>query len=306
MRPIFDISSLRAGGFTLVEMITSLAILGILSAIVASFLQIPIQGYFDVSRRAQLTDAADLALRRMSRELQGALPNSARVTGACGGGAPCYLEFLEVRTAGRYRAESGGGAACPTGNDALVFGMADGCFTTLGSTPDLGLVLSGDFLVVYNLGPGFADANAYAPVGPGSNRVGLAALPTAGAVAAPPEDRFTFPLHIFPLASPGNRFHIVSGPVTYECLPSPAPGVGTLVRHSGYAISAAQPAPPAGGANTLLATGVTTCLFSYTGNVVAQRNGVVLMALGLSHVVPGSLVADNVTLFNQAQVSNTP
>jgi len=298
---------MRDGGFTLVEMITSLAILGILSAIVASFLQIPIQGYFDVSRRAQLTDAADLALRRMSRELQGALPNSVRVAGACGGGGPCYLEFLEVRAAGRYRAEPGGGTACPAGNDALVFGSADSCFTTLGTTPDLARVLLGDFLVVYNLGPGFAGANAYDPVVPvGSNRVGLAALPTASAIAAPPEDRFTFPIHTFPLASPGNRFHIVSGPVTYECLPSPVPGAGTLVRHSGYAIGAAQPVPPVGGANTLLATGVTTCLFTYTGNVVALRNGVVLMALGLSQVVPGSLVADNVTLFNQAQVSNTP
>ncbi len=305
MRPIFDISSLRADGFTLVEMITSLAILGILSAIVASFLQIPLQGYFDVSRRAQLTDAADLALRRMTRELQGALPNSVRVAGACGGGTPCYLEFLEVRAAGRYRAEPGGGTACP-GNDALVFGSADSCFTTLGTTPDLNRVLVGDFLVVYNLGPGFPDANAYAAAGPGSNRVGLVALPTAGAIAAPAEDRFTFPLHTFPLASPGNRFHIVSGPVTYECLPSPVAGVGTLIRHSGYVINAAQPAPPVGSTNTLLATGVTNCLFTYTGNVVALRNGVVLMALGLSHVVPGSLVADNVTLFNQAQVSNTP
>lgn len=297
---------LAVRGFTLVEMITSLVILGILTAIVASFLQMPIQGYFDISRRAQLTDAADLALRRMTRELQAALPNSVRVTGPCGGGTPCYIEFLEVRAAGRYRAEAGTGAACPSGNDALLFGSADTCFTTLGSTQFLANVLASDFLVVYNLGPGNAGADAYLPVAAIGNRVGLAAMPTAGAIPAPPEDRFTFPAHTFPLSSPDNRFYIVSGPVTYECLPSPAPGAGSLVRHWGYGIAAAQPAPPAGSSTALLATGVTSCAFVYTASAVAQRNGAVLMSLGLSQVVPGSPVVDGVTLFSQAHVSNTP
>ena len=34
-------------------------------------------------RRAELTDAADVALRRMTREIRQALPNSLRVSGNC-------------------------------------------------------------------------------------------------------------------------------------------------------------------------------------------------------------------------------
>src|SRR6266481_6264889 len=48
-------------GFTLVEIIIVIVITGILGGIVAIFIKAPIQQYFDVSRRSDMTDIADTA-----------------------------------------------------------------------------------------------------------------------------------------------------------------------------------------------------------------------------------------------------
>ena len=304
MRRISD--TLR--GFTLIELVTAMVLTGILAAAAAVFLRVPIAGYFDLARRAALTDIADLAVRRFSRDVQTALPNSVRVAGACTGLTPCFLEYLEVRTGGRYRVEPSGGAMlCPAGaapgyNDALTIGSADTCFRSLGPIPDLLTIATGaaggDFLTIYNLGPGFAGADAYASGGvTGGNKSRILARSAPGGN----EDRLDFQNLAFPLASPDSRFHVVSGPVTYICNPV----AQTLTRQWGYAIAAAQGTPPAGGNNALLATGVTECSFAYAPNAVAQRNGVVSVRLQLTQTDPAG-TPERVTLFSQVHVSNVP
>jgi MSHA biogenesis protein MshO len=302
-------------GFTLVEMVVAITITAILAGIVALFIRLPLQGYFDVARRAELTDEADLALRRMARDVQGALPNSVRVATV---GGVTYLEFLAVRTGGRYRTGpggapgQGGSAACPAGsvagyNDALEIGAADTCFHTLGATPNLGTVTAADWLVINNLSSdplASPDASAYAGPGGGSNRIGLTAVPTSGG-GANWEDRFTFGGvggYAFPLASPSSRFFIVSGPVTYAC--APAVGGGTLVRHAGYTITAAQPTPPTV-IPVMLATGVTACSITYDASAAATRNGVVTINLTLTRRDPNNN-AESVSLYAQAHVVNAP
>jgi Tfp pilus assembly protein PilV len=69
----------RTAGFTLIEAIIAIVITGILGAVVAVFISKPIQGYFDSVRRAELTDQADVALRRISaRHPPGAAQQPAR------------------------------------------------------------------------------------------------------------------------------------------------------------------------------------------------------------------------------------
>ena len=77
-------------GFTLIEMIVVIVITGIIAGIVAVFLRAPVQGYMDSARRAELTDIADTALRRMARDVRTAVPNSVRFSNCT---APC-VEFL--------------------------------------------------------------------------------------------------------------------------------------------------------------------------------------------------------------------
>ena len=91
-----------ARGFTLVEMIVVITITGILAAAVAVFIRRPVESYVDAARRAELTDIADGALRRITRDVRMALPNSVRITSA---GNVTYLEYLQTSGGGRYRAD---------------------------------------------------------------------------------------------------------------------------------------------------------------------------------------------------------
>lgn len=292
MRRISDFRPLKqsASGFTLVEMIVAITLTAILSGIVVLFIRVPLQGFFDVSRRAELTDAADLAVRRITREVQGALPNSVRITVA---GGVTYLEFLAVRTGGRYREQPAG--TCPGGNsDELAINLPDTCFRTLGDLAEIGEIATGsDSLVVYNLGTDPLDATTNAYVG--GNRV-LVASATDGAGA----ETFTFASKTFPLASPSRRFFVVSGPVTYECNPTS----GELRRHWGYAIAAGQLTPPAG-ASALLANGVSACTIIYETSAAAARSAAVAINLTLTRTDAGGN-AESVLLYSQAHVGNSP
>ena len=260
----------KARGFTLMEAVMVIVITGIIASVVAVFIQKPVQGYFDAVRRAQLTDTADLALRRIGRDLRTALPNSVRVTSS---GTTFYLEYLETSGGGRYRA-----APDDTGSgDALDFTAADTSFDVIGTAP---ASAAGD-IVVANFGAGTA-ADAYA----GTNRS------TFTGVAG---NTITMGSIQFPVESPGRRFHVVSQAVTYEC----NPGARELRRYSGYAIAAAQPTPPAG-TPYVLASNVTDCTIAYEAFVAATRSGVVKIWLQLTDS------GETVTLFHQVHVVNTP
>jgi MSHA biogenesis protein MshO len=258
-----------SAGFTLVEMIIVIAITAIVGAMVAVFLRAPLESYVAQDRRARLADTADTALRRMAREIRLALPNSVRVTAA---GGTVYLEFLATRSGGRYRAQGGG--------DILDFTTVDGSFDVLGPAIDMRV---GDRIAVYNLGIAGADAWAGDTI---ANYTGATASMTS--IAFAPRQ--------FPLASPGNRFQVVEGPVSYAC----DPAAGTLTRYWGYAVAAAQPvAFAAATPRALLATRVGGCGFDYQPGVT-ERGGLVSMTLSLSHA------GETVHLYATTQVGNQP
>jgi len=260
-------------GVTLIEMIVVIAITGILAAAVAVFMRRPVEGYIDAARRAELSDIADTALRRITRDLRSALPNSIRVdpTGR-------YIEYLQTSGGGRYRSDvdsSGGG-------NPLNFAAADTSFNVIGPMP---AIAAGDSIVIYNLNsdPAIPTANAYV----GDNRAaGSGAGSTITLSPAPPSP--------FPFASPGKRFQVVQHPVTYAC------EAGVLRRYWGYAISPAQPVPPAGGNSALLATDVAACTFSYATAGSTARIGVASVTLEISQA------GESVRLFQQVHVSNVP
>lgn len=272
-------ATIHSGGFTLVEAVVVIAIVGILAGMVAMFMRSPLQASFDVARRAELTDIADTALRRMARDVQGALPNSMRVSGSD------FMEFVPIKAAGRYRAEvdSAGG-----GNPLDFSSSTDASFDVLG--PGVA-VASGDAIVIYNLGIPGAD------VYEGTSRR-AAAAPFGGGLSTV---TFTPGGTQFPFASPGSRFQVVATPVTYAC----DVANGRLWRYSGYAILAAQPASIAAldalanVTKALLASKVSACSFVYSPGVM-QRNGLATIRLSLSDG------GETVTLMHQVNVTNAP
>jgi len=263
-------------GLTLVELVVTIVITGIIAAGIAVFIQRPVEGYLDAERRAELTDEADTALRRITRDLRTALPNSVRVDAS-----GKFIEFIESTGGGRYRAELDSGGL----GNILDFTAADTAFDVIGPAP---VLATGNQIVVYNLNSSGTSSNAYF----GDNRAALTST------AAPP---VAIASTLFPESSPARRFHVVSGPVTYGCTG------GQLIRYSGYAYNTAQVAPPAGGSSAVLAgnVDVANCSFSYSAGSLGERTGTVSMVLTLVRS-GGAGTPEQVRLFQQAQVNNAP
>ncbi|APW41279.1 PulJ/GspJ family protein [Rhodoferax saidenbachensis] len=283
-------STTRQHGFTLIELIMVIVIIGAIGGMVAVFMKGPIDAYLVSGRRAALTDVADTVVRRMARDLHRALPNSIR-TSTSATPTNC-LQFIPTKTGGRYRA---------TGAGSLDFAAGSATFNMLGSNaalPSDQSIVPGDVIVVYNLG--FAPADAY--TGGNIGTVGGAA-PLAES-AAPIET--TIPLTAtvtFPLESGGRRFHVVPGAeriVSYEC-------IGTnLQRATSNAFVAAASCPlDAPTTVSVIASNVNCAAastwFNYAGSDL-QRNALVSMGL----TIRDSSGTESITLQHEVHVSNTP
>jgi MSHA biogenesis protein MshO len=270
-------------GFSLVELIIVIAILGILSASVGVFIANPVRAYFETIDRATLTAAGNTAVRRIMRELQAAVPNSARITAS---GGSTFLEYVPIVDAGRYRAAASNNF--PTQNDPLVVTDAtDSSFQVLGPAVN---VPSGSQLVVLNLG--YGNANLYT----GTN------IRTVTSIGSTVQTITFTPTTVWPGDSPGYRFYIVNGAVTYACTPN-ASGTGTLTRYSGYAIQATQPSststsPLSTATSSLVLDDVTSCTFT-PGPVSADLNAVQI-ALQLTRS------GETVSLYSQVHAPNNP
>ena len=290
-----DLARSRATGVTLIELAVVIALVGILAALIVNFVA-PVRSYIDTTRRAALADAADTALRRVARDLHLALPNSVRVANV---GSVSYLELLLVRTAGRYRIDSGATNHCGGGaaDDPLSFGSADTCFMTIGNAPNLGQVTTSDFVVVFNLQPGTTNADAYAFTGTGGNKSGISPVPTAFSG----EDKIEFASNTFTYESPGNRYFIIEGAVSYVCDPS----AGTLTRRRGYTWATGTTATTSftDGSSALMASGVSGCSFTY--DAVSQGAGLATMRLQLS-ARDSRGDQETVTLYHSVHVNNVP
>ena len=291
--------SLGQRGFTLVEAIMVIVITGIIAAVVAVFIRTPVEGYLAAQRRGDLTDAADVTLRRLAREVRLALPNSLRLDTTTNA-TYSYVEFVLATAGGRYRDVSDGSTGdASTGVYFLDFtDISKLTFDVLGPMPNNPALAAGDYIVVYNLGSGYAPADAYTGgnraqvTGIAGNAVTLAANPYAG--ASPP------------LPSPSSRFHVVPGSikaVTYECPRTGAiPGTpGTMTRYRNYGFNAGVPTAAPGGSAAIALTNVT-CEIGYSAGV-SQRNGLLYIKLTLTD---GTSSGESITAFQQIHVDNSP
>jgi MSHA biogenesis protein MshO len=277
----------RQSGFTLVEMIMVIVITGIIGSMVAVFLKAPIDQYMDVARRAELTDIADTAIRRMARDVRTAVPNSVRVAGC--GANPC-VEYLPTRDGGRYRAAQDCTGAC-TGN-VLDFGVPDGSFDIIGTAN----FASNDYIVV---GSTQSDGNPpYDQTAAGILRLYAGAAGSQTAV--------TYTNTAFPVWAelPSQRFDVVDGSqqaVTYACenlgVNASGNGTGRLRRYWNYGFNTAQVNPP-GGQSAILADKVSACTIDYV--LPNQRFGMLAVRLTLTSG------GESVSLYNEIHVNNAP
>jgi MSHA biogenesis protein MshO len=285
----------------MVELVIVIAISGIIAGMVAVFLLRPIQGYDAQVRRAELVDAAEMALRRITRDIRRALPNSIRIDGT-----NRIIEMLNTLDGARYREGPGniGHNHGPpqyrlsfTGADANGFNV-----TRAFQNITLPFVSAAHRLAVYSQDPVETYTDAVA--------VGGARVITAPGVflvndddGVPSDEQSVTvapaqPAFQFRRASPNQRVYIVDMPITYLC----NTGARTITRYENYAIVNPQPviAPPLAN-GSLLTDRVANCVFSYAAGT-SERAGLVTLDITINDVPTG----ETVRLLHQVHVHNVP
>jgi MSHA biogenesis protein MshO len=90
----------RRRGFTLVELILVLLLVGILSAVGIVFVRPAVEGFVAQRARSELQGAAEAALQVLQRDVRRAVPNSLRTPGGA-----CF-ELMPSVAGGRYRRDA--------------------------------------------------------------------------------------------------------------------------------------------------------------------------------------------------------
>lgn len=124
-----------AKGFTLVELVMVILLLGVMATFTSQFIGIGTQIYGDASRREQLMSDARFALERLNRELRDAVPGSVRIEDEAGNPLDqgVCLRFWPIATASRYLGSAASGGltivepeVLPREEDqAIVYPLAD-------------------------------------------------------------------------------------------------------------------------------------------------------------------------------------
>jgi MSHA biogenesis protein MshO len=282
---------MRCRGFTLIELVVTVAVSAVVVSFMAMFVLTPMNAYSAQTRRAELVDSADSALRLIGRDLQIAVPNSVRIASS---GSSVALELLSSVDGARYR-DSG---PLADASRELDLTAPDGAFATTVpfSYVTVPFSSSSHYLVIYNVGvPGANAWDMTDVITPAGTQISIAAGATAN------ENLVTLnPAFRFAWGSPNKRVLLVEGPVTYLCDTS----ARTLTRYSGYGIASSQPLTvpallAAGATGSRVANDVDSCAFDYAPGT-AQRSGLATLALQLTRS------GERVQLLQQVHMVNAP
>lgn len=294
-----SLATAKQRGFTLIELIVVMVLVGILAGVLFMILRGPLQAVSANEDRARLVDIAETALQRMTREIRLALPYSIRVSGTNA------VEFLRLLDGGRYRAR---------GANRLRFtnNQNSGTFDSLSTLTNAGSIATGagsaacisgtaDCMVVYNIGQPLTvaaatssgrSANAY--LGSSTSYDGNIATISAAAANSMSFDNSNLGGWNFAFQSPRQRFHVVDTPVSFVC------SGGEVHRFAGYAITATQSTTP-GGTDNLLVDQVSACNFTLRAPTLTRAG---LLTISLTINDPD--IGQSVTLMQQVHLDNVP
>lgn len=312
---------MKTKGFTLIELVIVMVLAGILSVSVSVFIARPISAYASVASRASLVDAADMTLRRMSRDIQSAVPNSLRVKTV---GNRSAIEMVNIVEGMRYRATPAGpylDFSAPITNFRVI-GQFQYAIPNGANPGNPTCIANNCRLVVYNTGANTGGAIPSDNPAPGANVYSTVAAPPCAGCNPPPGSRTITPVGTtvtltnpgsegnvllssgvqFALPSTRQRIDIVDTPVTYLC--DVSSNQQNITRYANYTITSVQPtdpaAPPLNAATVAQLTGsVTACSFMYSPGT-PTRNGVINMSITLTNG------GETITLMRQVGVNNVP
>ena len=237
-------------GFTLIELVVSIAVSGIVVVFASLFIKTPIDAYLSQSRHAELLDSLGAAWPQIERDIHTALPTSVR---ASRNGSVVALEMMTAVASAHYLSDP----RTASFNAAGVINPPPGQY----------------YLSINNTTPYNSFATQMTP----ANRT-LTFIPN---VATNEVTIGVSPLFNFASLSPVSHAYLVySHPITYLCNET----TGTIQRYSEYTLAPAQTSRDtdaklmaAGAVRTVVAGNMTSCNFqalaetATQGQVVAMR-----------------------------------
>jgi MSHA biogenesis protein MshO len=301
-------------GFSLLELILVIVLLGILASGAGLLITTPIKAYNDQLRRTQLVDMAEMSLRQIARDIRTALPNSIRTNQNIATGVTA-LEMVNIVAGARYRDEADGPALVTAmeseeraeerdlrETDVLDFKKADTDFNFLGTlVSGMTTIPTGQRLVIYSTAP----TNFYATAS-SNNNAGIVTPANSTLILSQDGDEQHLnitPAFQFTQEPPGQRSFLIDGPISYVCDPLKE---AKMTRYTNYPFQPNQPTTDddfiglSGLKQGDVATQLTACSMTYDAGT-AQRNGVVTLSITLSDDT-----GEGVTLLHQVHVVNVP
>ena len=236
--PLSAVNKKSTLGFTLVEMVTVILILGILVVGVSSFIIFGTRIFVESSSVDQVLSQSRFAVERMTRELRSALPNSVRLnsdslTYQC-------VEFVPIEASTTY-------LTMPI----IPAAAASTGIVILDRNQDENKISENQFAWIYPL----VDADVYSSARQKRAQIKTPPLTLANQVTL----TFTAPTR-FAEASPRQRIYFGSSPVSY-CFEKGASGNDLqIVRYAGYNFNTVQPNPATMGTGVLMAQSVANRL----------------------------------------------
>ncbi|MFB2652588.1 PilW family protein [Shewanella seohaensis] len=227
-------------GFTLVEMVTVILILGILVVGVSSFIIFGTRIFVESSSVEQVLSQSRFAVERMTRELRSAVPNSVRLNG--NGLTYQCVEFVPIEASTTYLSMPiAPSAAALTGT--VILNATDN-------------IKDNQYIWIYPL----TDSDVY-----NSARQKRAQIKTFTPLGESPNPANQVTLTFmastrFAEASPRQRIYFGSSPVSYCFEKSPSSNEFTLKRYTGYGLNVSQPTPSSMSAGVLMAQNVANAL----------------------------------------------
>jgi MSHA biogenesis protein MshO len=268
----------KIAGFTLIEMVTVILILGIIVVGISSFVIFGTRIFVESSAVDQVLSQSRFGIERMTRDIRRAVPNSMRVLAATDGSYQC-LELLPISASTSYI-------------DAPFFPQP--VQNTLTAIKSVRSINAAQSVLIYPL----TASEVYNPQGLTAKRFLVQSVAESG-------DLLTINLTQsirFTEASPLKRLYVAQSPLSY-CFINTAGNVD-LRLYQQYGYKAVQPSPADMGNGVLMAQNMTNTL---TINPAIILTPATLVTNAIVHLQPVfSVNGETFQYQHQVQVMNVP
>ncbi|HCM04887.1 MAG TPA: MSHA biogenesis protein MshO [Oceanospirillales bacterium] len=271
----------KHSGFTLIELVMVIVVLGIISVGSLSFISNSAQGLVDTAERQVLASTATIAVEKVLREVRRALPNSVRTFSD--GSNEC-LELVPILHSSEY-------VSIPTASAATSFESIK-FVTEAGTESGYVAVYPNSLISVYDSGQSISSSTGTASTVSGASTPNIELQTITFSDAAG---------YRFPTESPTKRFFLVDQPISF-C--DDINGRLWRYQNYGFNLDSTSSIPTTGSDRILIADSLKSNSLAFKIlPAQLQRNAVVRMTVVIER---GGTSTEQVDITQEVQLRNVP